>query len=118
MTSQIISNVNFLALEPEVPKSPTLKTHHYADLEAGVDQSVQCSTIDWTIEVLSPAGAKDFSSNLCVQTSPESHPLSYTKGTAGKVRAGREDDHSLHLFPRSKMSKKYIAPPPLAPTRW
>jgi hypothetical protein len=35
------------------------------------------------IGVRSPAGAKDFSSNLCVQTDSEAHPASCTMGTGG-----------------------------------
>jgi hypothetical protein len=36
---------------------------------------------DRAIGVQCPTGAKDFSSNLCVQTSSEAHPASYTMGT-------------------------------------
>jgi hypothetical protein len=51
------------------------------------------------IEVRSPAGAKDFSSILCVQTDSEAHPASCTMGTGGpfpggKARPGRDADHS------------------------
>jgi hypothetical protein len=54
---------------------------------------------DRTIGVRSSAGAKDFSSNLCVQTGSETHPASCTMGTAGpfprgKARPGRDADHS------------------------
>jgi hypothetical protein len=35
------------------------------------------------IGVLSPAGAKDFSSNPCVQTGSGAHPASCTIGTGG-----------------------------------
>jgi hypothetical protein len=54
---------------------------------------------DRAIEVRSPAGAKDFSSNLCVQTGSGAHPASYTIGTGGpfpggKARPGRDADHS------------------------
>jgi hypothetical protein len=57
---------------------------------------------DRTIKVLSPAGAKDFSSNLCVQTGSGAHPASCTMGTGGpfpgcKARPGRDADHS-HPF--------------------
>jgi hypothetical protein len=50
-------------------------------------------------EVRSPAGAKDFSSNLCVQTCSGAHPASCTMGTGGpfpggKARPGRDADHS------------------------
>jgi hypothetical protein len=38
---------------------------------------------DWAIGVLSPAGAKDFPSSLCVQTDSEAHRASCTVGTGG-----------------------------------
>jgi hypothetical protein len=46
-----------------------------------------------------PAGAKDFSSNLCVQTGSGAHPASCTMCTGGpfpegKARPGRDADHS------------------------
>jgi hypothetical protein len=43
---------------------------------------------DRAIGVRSPAGAKDFSSNLCVQTGSEAHPASCTMVTGGKSAAG------------------------------
>jgi hypothetical protein len=48
---------------------------------------------DRAIGVQSPAGAKDFSSNLCVQTGSGAHPDSCTMGTGcpfpgGKSAAG------------------------------
>jgi hypothetical protein len=49
---------------------------------------------DRAIAVRSPAGAKDFSSDLCVQTSSEAHPASCPMGTGGKARPGRDADHS------------------------
>jgi hypothetical protein len=54
---------------------------------------------DRAIEVRSPAGANDFSSNLCVQTGSGAHPASCTMGTggpfpAGKARPGSVADHS------------------------
>jgi hypothetical protein len=54
---------------------------------------------DRAIEFRSPARAKDFSSNLCVQTGSGAHPASCTMGTGGpfpggKVRVGRDADHS------------------------
>jgi hypothetical protein len=54
---------------------------------------------DRVIEVRSPAGAKDFSSNLCVQTGSGAHPASCTRGIwgpfpGGKARPGRNADHS------------------------
>jgi hypothetical protein len=54
---------------------------------------------DRAIEVRSPAEAKDFSSNPCVQTGSGSHPASCPMGTGGpfpraKARPGRNADHS------------------------
>jgi hypothetical protein len=54
---------------------------------------------DRAIRVRSPAGAKDFSSILCVQTGSGAHPASCTMGTGGpypggKARLGRDADHS------------------------
>jgi hypothetical protein len=54
---------------------------------------------DRAIEVRSPAEAKDFSSNLSVQTGSGAHPASCTMGTGGpfpggKERPGRDADHS------------------------
>jgi hypothetical protein len=54
---------------------------------------------DRAIEVRSAAGAKDFSSSLCVQTGSGAHPASCTMGTGGpllggKARPGRDADHS------------------------
>jgi hypothetical protein len=61
---------------------------------------------DRAIGVRSPAGAKNFSSNLCVQTGYGAHPASCTVGTVGpflggKARPGRDADHSPYLVPRS-----------------
>jgi hypothetical protein len=54
---------------------------------------------DREIEVRSPAGAKDFSCSLCVQTGSGAHPASCTVGIGGpfpggKARSGRDADHS------------------------
>jgi hypothetical protein len=54
---------------------------------------------DRAIGVRSPAGAKDFSSILCVQTGSWAHPASFPMGTGdpfpgGKARPGRDADHS------------------------
>jgi hypothetical protein len=54
---------------------------------------------DRAIVVRSPAGAKNFSSSICVQTGSGSHPASCTMGTGGpfpgvKARQGRDVDHS------------------------
>jgi hypothetical protein len=54
---------------------------------------------DRAIEVRSPAEARDFSSNLCVQTGSGAHPNSCIMGTGGpfpggKSRPGRDAGHS------------------------
>jgi hypothetical protein len=54
---------------------------------------------DGAIGVRSPAGAKNFSSNLCAQTGSGAHPASCPMGTGGpfpggKTRPGRDADHS------------------------
>jgi hypothetical protein len=54
---------------------------------------------DRAIGVRCPAGAKNFSSSLFVQTSSGAHPASCTMGTGGpfsggKARLGRDADHS------------------------
>jgi hypothetical protein len=54
---------------------------------------------DRAIGVRSPAGAKDFSSSLCVQTASGAHLASCTVGTGVlspgvKARPGRDADHS------------------------
>jgi hypothetical protein len=49
---------------------------------------------DRAIGVRSAAGAKDFSSSLCVQTGSGANPASCTMGTGGKARPGRDADHS------------------------
>jgi hypothetical protein len=54
---------------------------------------------DRELGVRSPAGAKHFSSNLCVQTGSGAHPASCTMGTGGplpggKARPGRDADYS------------------------
>jgi hypothetical protein len=54
---------------------------------------------DRVIGVRSAAGAKDFSSILCVQTGSRDHPASCPMGTGGpfprgKARTGRDADHS------------------------
>jgi hypothetical protein len=54
---------------------------------------------DRAIGVRSPAGAKDFSFSLCVQTGSGAHPASCIMGTGGpfpggKARPGRDADHS------------------------
>jgi hypothetical protein len=58
----------------------------YEVLRVGVPQSVLCQTTDWTSGVRSPAEAKNFSSNLYVQTSSGVHTASWPVGTGGSFR--------------------------------
>jgi hypothetical protein len=54
---------------------------------------------DRAIGVRSPTGAKDFSSNLCVQTGSGAHPASCTMGTGGPfpgVKRGRGVTLTIH----------------------
>jgi hypothetical protein len=44
---------------------------------------------DRAIEVRFPAGAKDFSSNPCVQTGSGAHPASCTMGSGGPFPGGK-----------------------------
>jgi hypothetical protein len=54
---------------------------------------------DWTIGVRSPAGTKDFSYSLFVQTGSGTHPASCTMGTGSpfpgaKAWPGRDAEHT------------------------
>jgi hypothetical protein len=74
---------------------------------------------DRAIGVRSPAGAKDFASNLCVQTGSQAHPHSCTMGTGSPCpgekggRGVKLTTHS-HLVTRSSMSRSYTSSPPSA----
>jgi hypothetical protein len=48
----------------------------------------------WATGVRSPAGAKDFSSNLCAHTGSATHPASCPMGTGGKALLVRDAYHS------------------------
>jgi hypothetical protein len=71
------------------------------------------------IGVRSPAGAKDFSFSLCVQTGFGAHPPSCTMGT-GVLSPGVKRGRCVmltthpHLVPRSWMSRSYTPLPPSA----
>jgi hypothetical protein len=65
---------------------------------------------DWAIRVQYPAGAKDFTSNLCVQTGSGAHPAACRLGTEGPLpvaKRGRRVRLTTHpsLVPRSRMSR-------------
>jgi hypothetical protein len=72
---------------------------------------------DRAIGVRSPAGAKDFSCSLCVQTGSGAHPASCTMGTGGPfpgIKRGRGVMLTTHpyLVPRAWMSRSYTSCPP------
>jgi hypothetical protein len=74
---------------------------------------------DRAIEVRSPAGAKDFSCTLCVQTGSGANPASCTMSTVGPspgVKSGRGVTLTTHpyLVPRLRMSRSYTSSPPSA----
>jgi hypothetical protein len=80
---------------------PFFLTQYHNMQEAGSSVSiVSCYGLDdRVIEVRSPAGAKDFSSNFCIQTGSGAHPASCTIGTGGpfpgtKTQPRRNADHS------------------------
>jgi hypothetical protein len=69
-----------------------------------------------TIRVRSPAGAKDFSFSLCVQTGSGAHPASCTMSTGGPFSGGKRGRGVTltthpHLVPRSGMSRSYTSSP-------
>jgi hypothetical protein len=71
---------------------------------------------DRAIGIRSPAGAKEFSSSLCVQTGSGARPASCTMGTGGPfpgAKRGRGVTLTTHpdLVPRSGMSRSYISSP-------
>jgi hypothetical protein len=61
-------------------------TNHW--LGAGVAQSVQCLTADWTTGVRFPAQDEDFTLDY-VQTGSEAHPASCPMGTGSPVPGGK-----------------------------
>jgi hypothetical protein len=68
------------------------------------------------IGVRSPAGAKDFTSSLFVQTGSGAYPASCTMGTGGpfsggKVRPGRDADHSPPSSAEVVNGRSYTSPP-------
>jgi hypothetical protein len=93
-------------------------------LEPGSSGSVVsgCGLDDRAIGVRSPAGAKDFSSSLCVQTGSEAHPASCTTGTRGpfsrgKARPGRDADHSPPSSAEVLNEELYLLSPQAPPWR-
>jgi hypothetical protein len=73
--------------------------HHFRSRGSSVSIVSDYGLEDRATGIRSPAGAKDFSSNLCIQTDSGANPASCTMGTEGpfpkgKARPGRDADHS------------------------
>jgi hypothetical protein len=84
---------------------------------AGVAQSVQCLTADWTNGFRCPPEAMYFSCRLCVQTSSEAHPASCAMGIGDPVPRfkgwpGVKLTILSHVVPRTGMISSYTASPP------
>jgi hypothetical protein len=87
---------------------------------AGVAQSVQSLTTDWTAGFRSPTEADDFSSGLCAQPGSGAHPASCTMGTGGsfpggKARPGRDAEHSPPSSAEVKKEQELYLLSPKAP---
>jgi hypothetical protein len=79
--------------------SNTINTQWKRSRGSSVSIVSGCGLDDRAIEVRSKAGAKDFSSSLCIQTGAGVQPASCPMGTGGpfpggKARSGRDADHS------------------------
>jgi hypothetical protein len=70
---------------------------------------------DRAIGVRSPAGAKDFSCSLYVQTGSGAHPASCPVGTGGKARPRRDADHSPPSSAEVKNEQELYLLSPQAP---
>jgi hypothetical protein len=74
---------------------------------------------DQVIGVRSPAGAKDFSFILCVQTGSAAHPASCTMGTGGPFPGGKSAAKAWRwlLTPIQCRGREWVgAKPPLPPS--
>jgi hypothetical protein len=100
----------------------TTRAFHEDDCRPGSRGSSVSTVSDYELDsraigVRSPAEAKDFSSNLCVQTGSGAHPASCTVDTGGpfpgaKRGRGMTLTTHPHLMLRSRMSRSYISSPP------
>jgi hypothetical protein len=112
-----------LFLISHTPHKPLINTCYVSIKETGSSVSIvpEYGLDDREIGVRSPAGVKDISSNLCVQTGSGAHPASCTMGTGGPFpgpKRGRGVTLTTHphLVPRSGMSRGYTSSPPPAPS--
>jgi hypothetical protein len=88
----------------------------YPRIGAEVAQSVQWLSTDWTTGVISPTGAEDFSSSLCIQTlEPTQPPVQWLPVFLSPgVKRGRGVMLTTHpyLVPRLRVSRSYASSPP------
>jgi hypothetical protein len=89
-------------------------------IESSRHRKIPILKIHFKIEVRSPAGAKDFSSNLCPDRlcGPTQPPVQWVPGV---LSPGVKRDRSVtltthpHLMPRSRMSRSYTSLPAAPP---
>jgi hypothetical protein len=89
---------------------------YYTESEPGSSGSIVSGygLDDRAIEIRSPAGAKDFSYILCVQTGSGAHSVSVQWVSGVKCGRGMTLATHPHLVLRSWMSRSYISSPPSA----
>jgi hypothetical protein len=86
--SHVLQRVRIVRIDIRVDKK-------YLTAISGSEQGSSVSAVsdhglhDRAIGVRSPAGAKDFSSILCVQTGSGAHPVSCPMGTGGPFPGGK-----------------------------
>jgi hypothetical protein len=108
-----VRNTLFHSMKTEPPINDIILWH----IRAGVAQSENCLTADWTTGVRPRTEAENFSSSLCVQTGSGAHPASCTMCTGGPFPGGKcgrgvKLTTHPHLVPRLRMSRSYTSSPP------
>jgi hypothetical protein len=88
-----------------------IKLHHKV-FKASLHRN--CIKVWYDTEIRSPAEARNFSSNLCVQTGSGTHPASCTMGTGGSFPGVKRGwgvtlTTHRHLVPRSWMCRSYTS---------
>jgi hypothetical protein len=95
---EVLAIISFVIRKSYVTRSALILREH-GEPGGSVSITSDYGLDDRMIEVRFAAGAKDFSSNLCVQTGSGAHPASCTMGTGSpfpgaKALPGRDADHS------------------------
>jgi hypothetical protein len=107
--------IHIITLGHNAGSSHCTCSKYHTTVGAGVAQSIQCLTTDWVTGVQSLAEAKDFFSSLCVQTSSEDHPASYTMVT-GVLSLGVKCSRGMMLTTHTHPVLSYTSAPPLSLT--